>query len=331
MATIRKMRRSSTKVLDVATTVPKELAGKLHETAHSKLAEHIFDVALMSVLPCFAAVFYNNLYVVLCSLGVALLLLAFFFSYDTRGAPTVQRDGAAPLFDFDLPDAEGERVALSSHVGEPVAVFFIPGVGPGCHKQLCTLEDRLKVPDDDPAGFHCFFIVADGTSIEYVKSWQSKFAASHCRTVVKFLVDGGNSIRKKWRVPQNTLLRLIFGAGWERATYIFDKEGLLRRAHQPQGLFATHVQTKSGVSLALDAASEWVGRFHSANDETPRADSAIEPSRDFMLASLSDHRERLQELIGRIDEIVENGEAGVNPAAAELCEHALNIMSVALK
>jgi peroxiredoxin Q/BCP len=48
--------------------------------------------------------------------------------------------------DFTLPDADGNDVALASHKGRKVIVYFYPAaLTPGCTKQACDFTDNLDV------------------------------------------------------------------------------------------------------------------------------------------------------------------------------------------
>jgi peroxiredoxin Q/BCP len=49
-----------------------------------------------------------------------------------------------PAPDFELPDADGKQVALSSLRGRRVVVYFYPAaMTPGCTKQACDFRDSL--------------------------------------------------------------------------------------------------------------------------------------------------------------------------------------------
>lgn len=78
----------------------------------------------------------------------------------------IQAGQTAP--DFTLPNQDGTPVALSSHRGHPVVVYFYPADDtPGCTKEACSFRDNwdalsaagvtvLGISADDPASHRAF-------------------------------------------------------------------------------------------------------------------------------------------------------------------------------
>jgi thioredoxin-dependent peroxiredoxin len=144
----------------------------------------------------------------------------------------LQTGDTAP--DFELPSQIGDTVRLSDFKGKQnVVLFFYPKDDtPGCTKEACTFRDAY-------AEFSSRDTVVLGIS--------SDSGESHGRFATKYslpfplLADAGGKIRKAYEVPRT--LGLMPG----RATYVIDKEGIIRE------IFVSQFQPEEHVRRALNA------------------------------------------------------------------------------
>lgn len=129
--------------------------------------------------------------------------------------------------DFELPDAEGKSVRLSSFRGHPVVLYFYPkDFTPGCTKEACDFRDNyaplqelgavvIGISPDD-SGSHSKFIrehqlpftlladtdrkVIDRFGFWGVKKMYGKEYEGVIRSTV--LIDGEGRVQKVWRNVQ---------------------------------------------------------------------------------------------------------------------------------
>jgi peroxiredoxin Q/BCP len=138
--------------------------------------------------------------------------------------------------DFELPDASGNPLRLSSYRGKnAVVVYFYPEDDTGvCTKQACTFRD-------DFAKFQGAGAVILGISDDS--------SASHAAFTSKYslpfplLSDKGGRVRKLYGVSRK------FGVLPGRVTFVIDREGVVR--HVYSALF----ESDKHVSEALAAVS----------------------------------------------------------------------------
>lgn len=134
---------------------------------------------------------------------------------------------AAP--DFEMPDQDGNPVRLSQFRGKrAVVVFFYPKDDTsGCTIEACRFRDdyaRFQAADAEVLG-------VSGDS-----------AASHRKFAKKFklpftlLSDAGGRVRKLYAVKKT------FGVLPGRATYVIDREGIVRHVFSSQSQPAKHVE-----------------------------------------------------------------------------------------
>jgi peroxiredoxin Q/BCP len=134
-----------------------------------------------------------------------------------------------PAPDFELPDQEGNLVRLRQFRGKSaVVVFFYPKDDTsGCTIEACRFRDdhaRFKA-----AGAEVLGISGDS-------------GASHRKFTAKYnlpftlLSDAGGRVRKLYGVKKT--LGILPG----RATYVIDREGIVRHVFSSQSQPAKHVE-----------------------------------------------------------------------------------------
>jgi peroxiredoxin Q/BCP len=133
--------------------------------------------------------------------------------------------------DFELLSQKGEKVRLSAFRGsKPVVLFFYPRANSaGCTAEVCAFRDSYEVFTD--AGAEVIGISSDAVSA------QEHFAGKHS---LPFLLvsDEGGQVREAYGVP-NSMGKLLPG----RATYVIDKEGVVRHVFNSQMNINGHVKT----------------------------------------------------------------------------------------
>lgn len=124
-----------------------------------------------------------------------------------------QLNALAP--DFELPNASGEMVRLSSFRGkQPVVVYFYPKDETRvCTAEACAFRDSYE--DFKKEGAEVIGISSDPTSSH------KQFAANHKLPFI-LLSDEGGKVRSAWGVP--TSMGFLPG----RVTYVIDKKGIIR-------------------------------------------------------------------------------------------------------
>jgi thioredoxin-dependent peroxiredoxin len=143
-------------------------------------------------------------------------------------------DVGAKVPAFELPDQDGKPFKLDDALGKgPVVIFFYPAdETPVCTKEACAFRDAHA--DLAAAGAQVFGI--SGDSVESHKGF-----ASHHKLPYRLLADVGDRVRNQiFGVPKG-LLGLRAG----RATYVLDKDGVIRMRHQ------AHLQSQEHVDKAL--------------------------------------------------------------------------------
>jgi peroxiredoxin Q/BCP len=134
--------------------------------------------------------------------------------------------------DFTLPSQNAENVTLSSFFNmKNVVLYFYPeDESPGCTREACTFRDSYAYFKDVGAEV----IGVNAGSIESHRSF-----ATHHNLPFLLLSDRGNEVRKLYGV--RSTLGLIPG----RATYIIDKQGIIRH------IFSSQLQPEKHVEEAL--------------------------------------------------------------------------------
>ena len=146
---------------------------------------------------------------------------------DTDRKPhPVQVGNPAP--DFELSDATGRRVRLSTLLRTRVVVlFFYPKDGtPVCRAEACSFRDAYQT-----------FVEAGaevvGISSDTIES-HDRFSARH-RLPFVLLSDEEGAVRRLYGVP--TTLGIMPG----RVTYVIDRAGILRHKFSAQFAAQKHV------------------------------------------------------------------------------------------
>ena len=122
---------------------------------------------------------------------------------------------------FELPDQDGKVVKLDELLGKgPIVFFFYPkDETPICTKEVCRFRDAHE--ELAKAGAQVF-----GVSGDSVESHR-RFAQSH-KLQYALLADVGDRVRNDvFGVP-----RALFGLQAGRATYVVDKEGIVRHRYE---------------------------------------------------------------------------------------------------
>jgi peroxiredoxin Q/BCP len=130
--------------------------------------------------------------------------------------------------DFALPSQFGEIVTLKSLAGQTniVLVFYPKDDSPVCTAEACAFRDSYEL--FRVAGAEVVGISSDSTASH------SRFAAKH-RLPFILLSDRSGDVRKRYGVP-NTL-----GPLPGRATYVIDRQGIVRHVFSSQFNAARHV------------------------------------------------------------------------------------------
>jgi peroxiredoxin Q/BCP len=134
-----------------------------------------------------------------------------------------------PAPDFELPDQEGRLVRLSQFRGtSAVVVYFYPKDDTsGCTIEACRFRDdyaRFKA-----AGAEVLGVSGDAASSH------ANFAAKY-HLPFPLLTDAGGRVRKLYGVKKT--LGILPG----RATYVIDRDGIVRHVFSSQSQPAKHVE-----------------------------------------------------------------------------------------
>lgn len=130
--------------------------------------------------------------------------------------------------DFELPSQTGERIRLSSFRGRNVVLFFYPKDDtPICTKETCSFRDEYEE-------FQKAESVVLGVSSDGIDSHRS-FASKHSLQF-PLLSDEGSQVRKLYGIPKTA------GLMPGRATFVIDKEGVIRGSFVSQFRAAEHVR-----------------------------------------------------------------------------------------
>ena len=127
----------------------------------------------------------------------------------------IERGDAAP--EFELPNQDGEPVALSSLRGRRVVLYFYPKADtPGCTTQACGVRDHL--PDYEEADAVVLGVSPD--PVRRVKKFHDKQSLGFT-----LLADEDHAVCEAYGVwvEKSMYGRTYWGA--ERTTFVIDAEG----------------------------------------------------------------------------------------------------------
>lgn len=143
--------------------------------------------------------------------------------------------------DFSLEDQRGNRVSLADFRGkQAVVLFFYPkDETPICTKEACGFRDAYQ--DFADAGAVVIGVSSDSSSSHLA------FADNH-RLPFVLLSDDDGALRASFKVRKT--LGLMPG----RATYVIDREGIVRHA------FSSQLSAQRHVTEALGVVSQLAGR-----------------------------------------------------------------------
>ena len=125
----------------------------------------------------------------------------------------------APAPDFELPDQDGDTVALSALRGQTVVVYFYPKADtPGCTTQACSIRDRRD--EYEAAGVRVLGISPD--PVKKVKRFHDKRELNFT-----LLADEDHAVCDAYGVwaEKSMYGKTYWGA--LRATFIVDGDGVV--------------------------------------------------------------------------------------------------------
>jgi len=130
---------------------------------------------------------------------------------------------------FELPDQTGAVVRFDDALGKgPIVLFFYPkDETPICTAEACSFRDAYA--EFSAAGAAVFGISSDDVASH------KKFAEKH-QLPYRLLADVGGKVRSSLKVPRGLL-----GLSEGRVTYILDREGIVRHAHEATLQAQAHV------------------------------------------------------------------------------------------
>lgn len=149
----------------------------------------------------------------------AVLLVAFFGYSNISMANTAPKNGdKAPQ--FNLPDAKGEMVNLTSFKGNWVVLYFYPkDDSPGCTKEACSFRDDLHKLEK--LGAKVVGISVDDTSSH------AKFAEKY-QLPFPLLADKDGKVADSYGALTNLLILKVA----KRYTFLIDPEGKITKIYQ---------------------------------------------------------------------------------------------------
>jgi thioredoxin-dependent peroxiredoxin len=146
--------------------------------------------------------------------------------------------------DFTLPSADGGRVSLSDLTKtkrRTVVVFFYPKDDtPGCTAEACGFRDLYE--EFARAGAEVVGISTDSAASH------QQFAGKH-RLPMKLLTDADGAVRRAYGV------RATLGLFPGRATFVVDRDGVIRHSFASQLRVVSHVQQALAVVRQLERPS----------------------------------------------------------------------------
>jgi peroxiredoxin Q/BCP len=145
-----------------------------------------------------------------------------------------------PAPEFELRDGQGKSHSLRAlREHGPAVVFFYPrDESPICTREVCAFRDAYQ--DFVDAGASVVGISSDG------EKSHAAFAAHHSLTY-PLLADPGGAVRRAFGIPRT--LGMLDG----RATFIVDRQGIIREA------FLSQIQAGAHVQRALERVHELAG------------------------------------------------------------------------
>jgi peroxiredoxin Q/BCP len=134
-----------------------------------------------------------------------------------------------PAPDFELPDQNGDPIRLSQFRGQSaVVIFFYPKDDTtGCTKEACGFRDRFETFRSK--GVRILGISSDST-------------ASHQQFAAKFALPYSLLSDEKGRVRKLYGVRSTFGVIPGRASFVVDRDGVLRNIFSSQFRRERHVE-----------------------------------------------------------------------------------------
>jgi peroxiredoxin Q/BCP len=124
--------------------------------------------------------------------------------------------------DFTLPDADGNKVSLSSYRGQRVIIYFYPAaMTPGCTKQACDFRDSLS--SLAAAGLAVIGISPDGPA---------KLAKFREKEALNFplLSDADRSVLSAYGAYGEKMMYGKTTVGVIRSTFVVGPDGKLEQA-----------------------------------------------------------------------------------------------------
>jgi peroxiredoxin Q/BCP len=143
-----------------------------------------------------------------------------------------------PAPEFTLPATTGELVSLSDFRGRAeVVLFFYPkDNSPACSAEACSFRDNYEAFRD--AGAEVIGVSTDSSE-------SHRRFAERLRLPFLLLSDADGAVRSRYGVAMT--MGIIPG----RATFLIDKEGIIRHVFSSQFRLAKHVGFTLGVLRKL--------------------------------------------------------------------------------
>jgi thioredoxin-dependent peroxiredoxin len=148
-------------------------------------------------------------------------------------------DDAIP--DFKAKDEEGNELTAEDLFGTPVVLYFYPKDDtPGCTKEACHFRDSMdRLSKED--------VVVIGVSPDNAASHQ-KFIQKHGLNF-SLLTDESHDLSKKFDVLKITEVNGQKKMGYERTTFLIDRDGIVRWIERP-------VNVEGHVERVIDALKD---------------------------------------------------------------------------
>ena len=143
--------------------------------------------------------------------------------------------------DFTLPDADGNKVSLSSYRGQRVIVYFYPAaMTPGCTKQACDFRDSLA----DLASHDVAVLGISPDAPPKLAKFRDKEGLTF-----PLLSDSDRSVMQAYRAYGEKKLYGKVTVGVIRSTFVIDADGKIEKAQY--GVKATGHVARLRTELGL--------------------------------------------------------------------------------
>ncbi|KAH8825275.1 peroxiredoxin Q [Flagelloscypha sp. PMI_526] len=125
---------------------------------------------------------------------------------------------------FTLPNYDGTPYAVKpGETGVPIVLIFYPAAGtPGCTAQACAMRDQMAAQKDRWGPDKVQLIGISKSSVTDQKHFVDKYSLTY-----PALSDAeSGEVRQLYKIG-----KVLFGLGDKRVTFVIDKTGTVRAAH----------------------------------------------------------------------------------------------------